>query len=60
VTNADSGLVLIIFAVSALCAYACVPRDILRTIKGRMRWGIFFLLAFLIIAAIHSWDKPWR
>jgi hypothetical protein len=60
VTDADSGLVLIIIAVSALCAYACVPRDTFRTIKSRMRWGIFFLLAFLAIAAIRSWDKLWR
>lgn len=58
--SADTGLVLMIVAVSALCAYACIPRDTLRTIKSRMRWSIFFLVAFLAIAAIRSLDNLWR
>jgi hypothetical protein len=56
--NPDSGLALIIVGVLALCAYAYIPRAAtFRVIKRRMRWGIFFLLAFLAVAATRSWDK---
>jgi hypothetical protein len=49
-----TGLILLV-AVFALCAYVCVPRGDFPKLGTRIRWGIFFFLVFLAIAAARIW-----
>lgn len=60
-TDANIGLVLIVVGVLALCAYAWIPRAAtFRTLRRRMRWGVYLLLAVLAIAAIRNWEELLR
>lgn len=46
-----------LFGITAVAAYACVPKSQFPTPGKRLRTGFIFFVIFVTSGAIYSWDK---